>query len=603
MLSNVAGALRARFDRTGTQADWDAALSFYMQAMEDGPAAPSIRIQVARAAAALLAGSNPGQAADLLETAVLLLPEVTPRQLSRSDQQYAIGGLAGLAGDAAGLALADLGTSKDERAGRALQLLEAGRAVLLSQALDTRSDLTELRQKHPGLAARFEQLRDQLDQHPVTSMVPIVLTGDTDTMGGVEHAEDRRRRADEFAATLREIRALPGFASFGLPPTFGELLAQSASGPVVSFNISEYRSDALLLTEDGITCLELPGLAHDVVIDHINAFHRALHSAADPDTGPSERKAAQARLCEALEWLWDTATEPVLSALGYRSMPPPGELWPRLWWAPGGLLGQLPVHAAGYHTEAAGEHHQHTVMDRVVSSYSPTIRALRYARQHTPAASTQDRALLVAMPTTPGLAGRLRYVPAEARLLRTHLPGAVLLAESAAWGGDPAVASAQPPTKANVLAHLPGCPIAHFACHGASDPNDPSKSLLLLRDHESDPFTVASLAPVNLGEAQLAYLSACRTAFTGVAGLIDEAIHLTSAFQLAGFPHVIGTLWEIDDALAVEVADTFYTGLRTSDGTLHTSRAAYALHRAVRAARDKLPATPSLWAAYLHAGA
>ena len=76
-----------------------------------------------------------------------LLPEVTPRQLGRSDQQYAIGGFAGLASDAAALALAtEAWRYQRERATRALRLLEAGRAVLLSQALDTRSDLTDLRQ-------------------------------------------------------------------------------------------------------------------------------------------------------------------------------------------------------------------------------------------------------------------------------------------------------------------------------------------------------------------------------------------------------------------------------------------------------------------------
>ncbi len=39
----------------------------------------------------------------------------------------------------------------------------------------------------------------------------------------------------------------------------------------------------------------------------------------------------------------------------------------------------LPVHAAGYHRT----HHGATVLDRVVSSYSPTVRALSYARGRT----------------------------------------------------------------------------------------------------------------------------------------------------------------------------------------------------------------------------
>jgi CHAT domain-containing protein len=107
---------------------------------------------------------------------------------------------------------------------------------------------------------------------------------------------------------------------------------------------------------------------------------------------------------------------------------------------------------------------------------------------------------------------------------------------------------------------------------------------------------VASLAPVNLSQAELAYLSACETALTSTTDLLDEAIHLTSAFQLAGFPNVIGTLWEVDDGIAVRIADAFYT-------SLDIGAAAYSLHQAVRAERDRLFRTPSLWAAYLHAGA
>ena len=44
-------------------------------------------------------------------------------------------------------------------------------------------------------------------------------------------AQDRRQLAGELAAMLEQIRALDGFASFGLPPATGELLAQAASRP------------------------------------------------------------------------------------------------------------------------------------------------------------------------------------------------------------------------------------------------------------------------------------------------------------------------------------------------------------------------------------
>jgi hypothetical protein len=480
--------------------------------------------------------------------------------------------------------------------------LEAGRAVLLSQVLDTRDDLTDLRKEHPALAQRFVQLRDQFGQPPEPSP-PMALPADasTDMSSLMRAAEDRRRLVDQFNTVLAEIRVLDGFASFGLPPATGDLLAQAAYGPVVIFNVSRHRSDALLLTETGVSSVGLPDLTIDTLINRASAFHLALHIATNPDVSSSARKAGQSGIREVLEWLWDAAAEPVLDALGYTSQPKAPDEWPRLWWVPGGLLGLLPLHAAGYHVDSSGDQGRRSVMDRVISSYAPTIRALRYARQHTTTAPPQGRALIVAMPTTPGVTGRMLYVSAEVAKVAKRLPEYVLLTEPDAPNGNPPVDSL--PTKANVLVHLPGCTIAHFACHGATDPTDPSKSLLLLHDHDRDPLTVASLTPINLDHAELAYLSACSTAFTSATELIDEAIHLSSAFQLAGFPHVIGTLWEIDDATAAEVADTFYENLRTRQGAVNTSQAADALHGSIRAVRDRFPRTPSLWAAYLHVGA
>lgn len=581
-LTSLGIALRTRFQRTKLLSDRAAALSAFAHAVDVGAAAPVERITAARLAAALAASADPERMADLLETAVRLLPEVAPRRLVRSDQQYAIGQVRELAVDAAALALATTASTTGERATRALQLLETGRAVLLSQALETRSDLTDLRQRYPELATRFEDLREQLDQ-------------DTSATGS---DDGRHLLVDELTATLTRIRACDGFGSFGLPPTVHELVAEAASGPVVTFNISRYRSDALLLTANGITSIELPALTRNAVLDRVNAFHQALSATTNPAASPAVRVDTQATLRAILEWLWDQATEPVLRTLGYRGQPGSLEEWPRVWWATGGLLGLLPIHAAGHHTDPPAA--RRTVMDRVVSSYTPTIRALRHARRRD-RATQADAALVVAMPTTPGVPGRLHHVPAEATLLHNRLPRVVLLTEPDT--ADPVLADTPRPTKANVLARLAGCPIAHFACHGVSDTTDPSKSRLLLHDHATDPFTVSSLAAVTLDDAQLAYLSACHTAFAGSVDLIDEAIHLASAFQLAGFPRVIGTLWGIDDQLSVDIADRFYNALRTSDGAVDAGRAAGALHRTIRAIRDEVPATPSLWAAYLHAGA
>ncbi|MFD3381976.1 CHAT domain-containing protein, partial [Streptomyces sp. NPDC058697] len=601
-LGGLGFALGSRFERSRAVADLDAAVQALVMASEVGSAAPSVRVRVGRAAGGLLASSAPGRAAGLLEGAVRLLPEVAPRGLDRPDQQELLGRLAGLAGDAAALVLADLSAPVDERAGRALGLLESGRALLLAQVMATRGDLTDLRASHPDLAEQFTELRDLLDQPSSSS---IWFRGDTGAAPVQDReARDRRRVAAELGVLLEQIRRLEGFASFALPPTVEDLRGQARQGPVVTFNVNDYRSDALLLTEQGVTVVALPDLTPALVGAHINAFHQALadSSAPDPD---ADRGAAQQRVREILAWLWDTAVGPVLDALGYSEAPADGQEWPQVWWAPGGLLSLLPLHAAGHHTP---RHHPgyraRTALDRIVSSYTPTIGALGYARQHTAAPPAQAQTLIVAMPSTPGLQrqGRLSEVAREATQLQARMAHSILLTEPDAGTGSAGTGD-QIPTRTAVFAHLAEVTIAHFACHGFSHPTDPSQSVLLLHDWQQDPLTVASLAPVNLDHARLAYLSACSTTLTRSQQLLDESIHLTAAFQLAGFPHVIGTLWEIDDKYAADIANSFYAHLTDSEENVDTNRAAQALHDTIRTLRDQLPLTPSLWAAHLHAGA
>ena len=523
-----------------------------------------------------------------------LLGDLAPRALPRGDQQHQIREFAGLASDAAAFTLADARGSASARAARALSLLEAGRAVLLTQLLGTRDDLTDLRRRHPVTARRFVKLRELLDAPDGTGGVadPAAIPA----LG--QAAEGRRRLAAEFAKVLREIRATEGFASFGLPPSTGELTAQAAAGPVVIVNVGARRSDALLLRPDGVTPVALPELARGELARHIRAFHAALDAAVAPDAGLADQRAAHDAMDEVLGWLWDAAAEPVLDALGFREPPAGGAAWPRVWWAPGGLLGLLPIHAAGHHAARGADR---TVMDRVISSYTPTIRALAYARQHTRGLPGRPRSLIVGMPVTPGLPGGspLPGVPGEISAIRFLLPDPVILIEPT---GPVTEATGTPPTRADVFGHLPGCAIAHFACHAASHPSDPSQSLLYLHDHEAAPLTVRSLEPVQHDRLRLVFLSACRTAYTADTDLLDEAIHLTSAFLLAGARHVIGTLWEVHDTTAPEMAASFYRGLRTAAGTLDTDRAARALHDAVREVRDRYPRMPLLWAGYLHVG-
>lgn len=599
-LANLSTALRARYQHAGAAVDRAAAIDADLEASAVATAPASHRVGVARQIASdLIDTSDTARAADLLAEAVRLLPQVSPRTLDRGDQQYALRGVSGLAAEAASLALADPRVPAAERPLRALSLLETGRGVMIGQALDGRDDLAELRRLHPELARRYAELRAQLDRpaEPGLSARPVETeSGITVPVRGGDR--DRHALAAEFTAVLEQIRTKDEFIRFGLPPDPGDLLRAAKGGSAVVLVVSDYGSDAILVTKDGVTAVPLHGLKQQSLISKADAFLSARRQVVTGKDA-AQRNAGGAGILAVLEWLWDVVTGPVLEELGIRGRPAADGAWPRIWWVPCGVLSLLPVHAAGYHITAESEPDPKTVIDRAVSSYTPSLRALLHTRNRItqPAAA---HALAVAMPATPGLPGmgRLPNVPAEIDALRKHVGDLTLLAD------DPRGAAL--PVKANVLAELAGHQIAHFSCHGHSDPSDPSRSRLLLLDHERDPFTIDSLGPVALDNAQLAYLSACSTGSPAAIGLLDESVHLASAFQIAGFPHVISTLWEIDDRLSVTIADDFYAHLRDEAGRLDTSRAAYAIHRAVRTARigaNGRIRNPFLWASYVHVGA
>ncbi|QHY97118.1 CHAT domain protein [Streptomyces sp. S4.7] len=114
--------------------------------------------------------------------------------------------------------------------------------------------------------------------------------------------------------------------------------------------------------------------------------------------------------------------------------------------------------------------------------------------------------------------------------------------------------------------------------------------------------TVRDLARLCLPGARLAYLSACDTMRIR-AELADGSVHLASAFQMAGFPHVVGSLWQVDDTVGARIARGLYERLAPDEGgPLSVEGTARALHRAVCEVRADHPRTPSLWACQVHTG-
>jgi CHAT domain-containing protein/tetratricopeptide repeat protein len=556
-LAGLGHAHEARFTHVGTTADRDDAIAAFTESANAAETNPSYRIIAARRAGRLLTGVDAAATADCFQLAVGLLSGVAPRALHRGDQQAELQLTAGMASAAAAAVLSDPRLSARQRAEQAVLYLESCRGVLLNRSLDTRTDLSDLRGTRRELADEYERLRALLEE-PAASV------------------DSRRRAAADLAALTEQIRATTPFTTFGLPPAIDHLLAEAALGPIVFISESDHRADALVLTSAGVTVVELD-FTQDEFLDQIGAFYRALRTRRGLDT--------------VLAWLWDRVAGPVLESLGFRRMPD-GQ-WPRLWWVPVGLFGLLPLHAAGHHDDPPDDAQRRVVHDRVVSSYTPTVRALRYARAARPAPQQPPHALVVGVPTVPGVPGRLDCVPEEAAAVRRYFPD-----------GEDFIEPTRTPTTAAVLDQLPHHAVAHFACHGVTDAEDPSRSQLLLPDYATAPLTVARLTDrhSHLGAARLAYLSACGTTAIDRLDLLDEAIHLTGAYQLAGYPQVIGTLWEINDLIAADVAAAFYARMQAPDGRIDTSRGALALHDTIRTLAREYAQAPWLWAAYLHTG-
>ncbi|MBM7168817.1 CHAT domain-containing protein [Streptomyces sp. G44] len=567
-LANLGSALRGVGPRLRRRrADLVEAAERFREAALEHQCAPALRLDAARAWGEILAelGDWAG-ALDGYVVAVDLLHSVAPRHLVRDDQELLLSRTVGLGAAAAACAV------RCGRPGLAVGLLDHARGVILSHAFDADSDLTRLREAAPGLADRFEELREILDtatdNHGFLAEEPPGPDG--------ARADLRQRLAAEWQDLTARIRAEHPELGLLRPVRDWderELRATAADGPVILVNVSPYGSDALIVTEHAIDAVPLPDLDPHTTATRRHTFQKALVRIDAPETSRKQSQRAQQDVRETLAWLWRAVTGPVLDRL-------PGAT--RVWWSPGGLLGTLPLHAAApADTDTAPG-----ALDRVVSSYTPTLRALHHARQR--AARPAGGGTLVVSVTEAAGQTPLPGARGEADHLAQELPGAELLADTAA-------------TRSAVVSALHHHAYAHFACHALGDLERPSGSRLVLHDHAEHPLTVSELARLRLPSVRLAYLSSCDTLLTSPE-LADEAVHIVSAFQMAGFPHVVGSLWHVDDTIGREVALSVYTTLNRGDGTLDVARTAEALHHAVRTLRATYPRTPSLWACQVHAG-
>ena len=252
----------------------------------------------------------------------------------------------------------------------------------------------------------------------------------------VVHAEHER--------VLREIGELTGFEDVDAVPTYDDLRSAAREGPVVYLSATEAGGSAVIVTgAPEPEVVELGSLRHGDVVEHAAALLQASPwEVADVIAGQ-------------LDWLWDVVLAPLVPQL------PPASLVTLICV---GALSQLPVHAAGATRDDTGVWRDRT--GDLAFRYAPNARVLLRA-QTVDDDGADGLVLSVAVADAPG-AGPLPRVEDESRGVAALFPESTI--------------RPSPPTVLNVSAALDHCDVWHFACHGASVPDSPLDSYLLLED-------------------------------------------------------------------------------------------------------------------------
>jgi tetratricopeptide (TPR) repeat protein len=531
------------------------------------------------------------EASDISQLALEQLQALCGRHFLQQDQQAIMSHTGDFASMASSVSL------RTGNVARALQQLELGRGLILRYMIESRTALGHLHDVDPELAAEYKSLQVKLRNLPTGT-----------TPGAQQHL--RRYRTDltdKLQRCTQQISKVPGYEWFLTGSEEVEQLQEEArEGPIVWVNMTSHGKDAIIVTPRILVPIALP--PWDKKIPEFLEARLKRDRSITEDLNNSHPRDIECEIAvergdDFLEWLWVYCVKPVLDKLRTDRLVSFDPL-PRIWWIGTGLASGFPFHAAGSYEDRNSDDN---TLSHCIPSYITGIKSLRHARnsatQVERGIQNEASLLLVTMPTTPGQ-NALPGVSREA----TAVQGVFQRTEREGHSWTCEILE-QPSSRA-VLQRLNTYNIVHFACHGTSDHTNPSNSHLLLLDHSSkepkvDALTMSDVSrTVTEGKAWIAYLSACSTAEIKDKTLVDEALHLVSAFQVAGFPHVVGSLWTVDDHVCISAARMFYESLTQQDRFTNPNRAVpAALRDTILQLRREYWGQPSQWATFIHVGA
>ena len=607
-LSNLANSLQTRFEQSGQLKDIDEAIKLYPESIDSLPqkhpsisdfshgfghalfsayshthelkyldnamdayraavrcesASASVRFQAAKSWVQRADQSNNELAMEAYLAAVNLLPRLVMLGSDLQARQRSLtSGSDGLARDAAACAI------RSGQYEKAVELLEEGRAIFWSQALQLRAPMTRLHEVAPELEMKLKSLSFALEQGSLRDTSRNLSDSPQKVMSMEQEARHFYRLNVEWLETLEKVRQLPEFQDFLRPSRISTLQGAAVDAPVVILNASKSGCDGLIMTSSDVKYIPLPDLSFagvEILVGLIQTAtarnsllpadflvmsnHLFQQMSFISDDGRSLRRSVEDRHGRrvsitgvdpedifrfVLGMLWISVVKPVIDSLNYEvsrfyyykiSFPQYGfqqsENPPNLKWCPTGLFAFLPVHAAGSYYDETTKH----VSDYVVSSYVPTIGALLRVLNPDPLPATNlFQMMAVIQPRT------LPYAKEELGKIAARVPNDCLVKL-----GIPEA----PATVNEVVSHLSAASIAHFACHGEQDKHNALDSALILEDGH---LKVSQIMQQSTPNASLAFLCACETAM-GHEDLPDEAMHLGATLLFAGFRGAVATMW------------------------------------------------------------
>ncbi|KAG0696479.1 TPR-like protein [Suillus ampliporus] len=324
-------------------------------------------------------------------------------------------------------------------------------------------------------------------------------------------------------------------------------------GPVIIVNASKYSCDALII----LSAHDPVHVPLDITRAEVSELSFEFQSLAEK-FGSSNHKL---QLVSILRKLWLRIVSPVVKVLRESKV----LRGSRIWWCPTAEFTLLPLHSAGPY-----EQKSRNLSSFYISSYTPTLAVLIRAKQQISRdASTQH---FVAIGQAKPIRGKeLQCVAPELDIVAQHIASVVPFTSLS--GNHATVQGAFDSLSRNQWLHL--------ACHGMPNRQQPFESSFAMRD---GPLMIKDIIRSHLQNPEFAFLSACHTT-VGDESSPDEAIHLAAAMQFSGFRSVIGSMWSVDDEVARQIVSAFYGYLVDESGRLDCTRAAGALHKAVKSLR------------------